>query len=202
MRVSFGKFIPVRVFIDGKEVKSNKASVMNPAIKQVTLNMASCLSKDKNYPNDNLAEQQRRFFASQVNDYRLPRKIAENKSDILPSTVKTVNIDGQRYFVTGEDVLLVQEIGHELGVQQKKNGELVDRALSPVAEDMTPKEYDYQHKIISKMYDRGSKLERTETLKDYARKRSIPKTLYISATKNDDAKLMRDKYTINYIDFK
>ncbi len=203
MQVSFGNFIPVKVFLDGKEVKNNtKSRIMNPDIKQVTLNMADCLSKDKTYPNTCLAEQQRRFFKSQVSDYALPRKTADNKSEILPSTVKTVNVDGQRYLVTGADILMVQELGHELGVQRKKNSERTDMALSSKAEDMTYQEYEKLHKTISGMYDMASKIERMDALRDLAKKRSIPKTLYISATKNPDAKLKRDQYTIDFIDFK
>ncbi|MBO5948619.1 hypothetical protein J6Q66_07275, partial [bacterium] len=89
MQVSFGKFIPVRVFLDGKEVVNHNQKGMNQDIKQITLAMTDCLGKADNYPNSYLAEQQRRFFASQVDDYKLPKKTADNKSDILPSTVKT-----------------------------------------------------------------------------------------------------------------
>lgn len=203
MKVSFGKFIPVKVFLDGKEVRNNpKSKIMDPDIKQVTLNMADCLSKDKTYPNNCLAEQQRRFFKSQVSDYALPRKTADNKSEILPSTVKTVNIDGQRYLITGADILLVQELGHELGVQQKKNSERTDMTLSAKADDMTYQEYQKLHKTITGMYNMASKAERMNALRDLAKKRSIPKTLYISASKNEDAKLKRDQYSIQYIDFK
>lgn len=202
MRISFGKFIPVKVFVDGKEVKNNSTKTMNPDIKHVTINLADILSKNPNSPDTFLEEQQRRFFKSQVSDYVLPRKKADNKTDILPSTVKTVNVDGERFLVTGDDVFLVQEIGHELGVQQKKNSELTEKALSPIAENMTCSEYDFKHKVITDMYNRGSKGQRQTALKDFAQSRSIPKTLYISATKNENAKLKRDQYSINYIDFK
>lgn len=203
MNISFGKFIPVKVFVDGKEVKNNpKSKMMNPEIKQVTLNMADCLSKDKTYPDTFLAEQQRRFFKSQINDYALPRKVADNKSDILSSTVKTVNVDGQRYLITGADILMVQELGHELGVQQKKNSEKTDMDLSRKAEDMTYQEYKKLHDAITGMYNMASKIERMDALRKLARDRSIQKTLYISATKNENAKLKRDQYSVDFIDFK
>ena len=37
MQVSFGKFIPVRVFLDGKEVVNHNQKGMNQDIKQITL---------------------------------------------------------------------------------------------------------------------------------------------------------------------
>lgn len=201
MNVSFGKFIPVRVFLDGKEVVNNNPKSMNPDIKQVTLAMTDCLGKADNYPNTYLAEQQRRFFASQVDDYSLPRKFADNKSDILPSTVKTVNVDGKRYLTTGLDIFLVKELGHELGKQQKKNSEETDRVLSSRAEDMNPDDYEKLHSTITGMRNMAAKGQRQEALKELAKQRSIPKTLYINASSDSSAKNKRDQYKINYIDF-
>ena len=202
MKVSFGKLIPVKVFLDGREVVNNNSKVMNQDIKQITINMADNLSKAKHAPNTYLEEQQRRFFASQVDDYERPKKTADNKSDILPSTVKTVNVGGKRYLTTGLDVFLVKELGHELGKQQKKNSEETDKVLSFQAEDMDYEDYEKLHKTITGMRNMAAKGQREEALKELARQRSISKTLYIDASSVPNGKLNRDKYKINYIDFK
>lgn len=202
MQVSFGKFIPVRVFLDGKEVVNHNQKGMNQDIKQITLAMTDCLGKADNYPNSYLAEQQRRFFASQVDDYKLPKKTADNKSDILPSTVKTVNVDGKRYLTTGLDIFLVKELGHELGVQQKKNSDETDKVLSSRAEEMSYEDYEKLHGAITGMRNMAAKGQRQEALKELAKQRSIPKTLYIDASSNVGAKNKRDQYKINFIDFK
>ena len=202
MNVSFGKFIPVRVFLDGKEIVNKNPKVMDQDIKQLTLAATDCFSKANNYPNTFLAEQQRRFFASQVDDYELPKRSATNRSDILPSTVKTVNVDGKRFLTTGMDIFFVKELGHELGLQQKKNSEETDRVLSSRAEDMSPEDYDKLHSTITGMRNMAAKGQRQEALKELAEQRKISKTLYINASSNPDGKLLRDKYKINYIDFK
>ena len=202
MQVSFGKFIPVRVFLDGKEVVNHNQKGMNQDIKQITLAMTDCLGKADNYPNSYLAEQQRRFFASQVDDYKLPKKTADNKSDILPSTVKTVNVDGKRYLTTGLDIFLVKELGHELGVQKKKNSDETDKVLSSRAEEMSYEDYEKLHGAITGMRNMAAKGQRQEALKELAKQRSIPKTLYIDASSNVGAKNKRDQYKINFIDFK
>lgn len=201
MRVSFGKFIPVRVFLDGKEVVNNTPKGMDKDIKQITINLADNLSRAKHSPNTVLEEQQRRFFASQVDDYERPRRTAENKSDILPSTVKTVNVNGKRYLTTGMDIFLVQELGHELGMQQKKNSEETDKVLSSRSEEMPYEDYEKLHSTITGMRNMAAKGQRQEALKELAKQRRIPKTLYINASSNPNGKLLRDKYKINYIDF-
>ena len=55
MKVSFGKIIPVKVFVDGKETDKEKQ------ISTVTNILCSNLRKEKHYENTWQAEQQRRY---------------------------------------------------------------------------------------------------------------------------------------------
>ena len=204
MNISFGKFIPVRVFVDGKEIENTNGSYVPKEIERVTLSMCDCLSKDKNYPNTYLAEQQRRFFAAFVKDYKLPTKPAENKRDILSSSVKTANIEGQRYLITGDDIYEYKDKGHQLGVKKRDIISRAEDRTSSIAETMSKDEYDESIKSKSSVEVQMAKQDRINEIKRHMRRneRVLDKTLYISAISNPDAKLARDKYRIAYIDFK
>lgn len=201
MSISFGKFIPVKVFIDGKEYKSKDGKKVPKEVERATLTLCDCLSRDKNYPNIYLAEQQRRFFKSKVNDYQLPNIPARNKKEILPSSVKTVNVEGKRYLVTGKDISAVQEIGHNLGVQTKINMEKAEDNIGYRADSMRRKEFQQEVSRMSYSDNQNAKQSRINQLKKLIASRSIPETLYLDVRTNPDAKLVRDKYKISLIDF-
>ena len=204
MNISCGKFIPVRVFVDGKEIKSNNQSSVPKEVERVTLSLCDCLIKDAKYPNTLLAEQQRRFFASAVDDYKAPKECPKNKTDILPSSVKTANIEGQRYLVTGDDIYVYKNMGRELGV---KTRDIFDIAEKRIDDNFgINKHRDFQD-AVKEMTDAEvhfARQDRVNEIKRYMRRneRVLDKTLYIRAVTNPDAKLERDKYRIALIDFK
>ena len=204
MNISFGKFIPVKVFIDGKEIKKTSDSSVPKEVERVTLTMCDCLSKDKNYPNSYLAEQQRRFFAAFVDDYKLPKTSPQNKRDILPSSVKTANIEGQRYLVTGNDIFEYKERGHELGIKRRDIIARAEDRIDSITEGMSRSEFEKTLDSRTRVEVDMAKQDRVNGIKRHMRRneRISDKTLYISAVTNPDAKLERDKYRIAYIDFK
>ncbi len=204
MTISFGKFIPVKVYIDGKEIKTPAGGNVPKEVERATLTMCDCLTKDKNYPDTELAEQQRRFFSLGVDDYRIPRKSPKNKTDILPSTVKTANIEGQRYLVTGSDILTYKEQGHQLGIKRKEMLERAEDAIGSEAEGMSKKQFDQAIMEMTGLENQILGQDRINIIKQHMRRndRVLDKTLYINAVTNPDAKLQRDKYKITLIDFK
>ncbi len=202
MSISFGKFVPVKVFIDGKEIQSKDGKTVPKEVERATLTLCDCLAMDKNYPNIYLAEQQRRFFRSKVSDYETPKKPAQNKREILPSTVKTVNVDGQRYLVTGKDISAVQEIGHNLGSQTKANMERAEDYIGSRADYMKHTEFQKEVSRIAYSDNQSAKQSRINALKRLIKDRSIDETLYLNVATNPDAKLEREKYRVTLIDFK
>ena len=208
MTVSFGKYIPVKVFVDGKEVKSNPGGRMPEQIERVTLTMCDCLIKDKNYPKSMLAEQQRRFFASKVSDYKPPTDSPKNKTDILPSSVKTANIDGQRYLVTGDDILTYKEQGHQLGIKRRDIVERAEDRIGSKAEFTSKQQYDRMIHDMTQVENRVVAQDRINLIKQDMRRnnRVTDETLCIHAITNPDyienKSPKRDKYRIALIDFK
>lgn len=202
--ISFGKYVPVRVFVDGKEVKTPPDGNVPKPVERVTLTMCDCLIKDKNYPDTSLAEQQRRFFASQVPDYRVPRKCPQNKTQILPSSVKTANIEGRRYLVTGDDIYTYKEYGHQLGSERKRILQTAEQRIGEEAVDMSRRDYNYLVDRMTRTENDMVAQDRINRIKQDMRRNNkiTDKTLYINAVTNPSAKYERDKYIITLIDFK
>ncbi|MBE7706055.1 MAG: hypothetical protein E7Z91_02265 [Cyanobacteria bacterium SIG30] len=204
MTISFGQFIPVKVFVDGKEVKSGNGNNIPKPIERVTLTMCDCLIKDKNYPDTFLAEQQRRFFASQVKDYKVPVQSPKNKTNITDSSVKTANIEGQRYLVTGNDIYTYKEYGHQFGIDRKGILDKAEDKIGSEADFMSQETFERTLKGMTNQEIEIAKQDRINYIKRHMRRneRISDKTLYIHAKTNPDAKLERDKYKIALIDFK
>lgn len=203
MQISFGKFIPVKVFVDNKEVVPD-SSQNREKINAVSGILCNCLSRHGDYPNTFLAEQQRRYFASEVSDFKLPQQTSKNKTDISDSLVKTANIRKSRYLITGsEDINSYNFFGYQLGSKKKENRliaeKLLDRSCERISDDLT-----LNLRINQMTYSDNKKAanERIKKLIDYIKPRTHSKTLYINAITNPNAKLKRDKYIITLIDFK
>ena len=175
MNISFGKIIPVKVYIDGK------ASNNQEDIGVATNILCANLRRQKHYPNTDLTEQQRRMFNALVSDYTLPRTDSDYKPNVdTPSNVIPLNIFNtktgkkDRYLVTGNHIPVVREIQNEFGRDKKLHGDY-DKAYR-----------DMQYKL--------------NQLKD-SRSATLGKTLYIDAKSNPNAKLEKEKFTISLIDF-
>ena len=202
MAISFGKFIPVKVFIDGKEVESQNSAIVPKEVERVTLSFCDCLTKNEKYPDGLLPEQQRRFFASKVSDYRPAIKTSKSKTEITPSSVKTANLDGQRYLVSGKDIVAVGELGHNLGKTKKQNYENAEDFVMANADGMSYRTFSREVSRVASSYNERAKNDRLSALRKMVKNNSIPETLYIYAKTNEKAKLVRDKYIIETIDFK
>ncbi len=177
MKVSFGKIIPVKVFVDGKETDKDKQ------IKTVTNILCSNLRKEKHYDNTWNAEQQRRYFAAMVKDYKLPEGAHDYKPNakFSPSNVCGMTITGangkiERYLLTGKDIERFADIGHQFGVATHVNGDSKEYAFKK-----------YNEELRGMLKTSGALLD---------------KTLMVNAIQDQDAKKEKDQYKIALIDFK
>ncbi|MBR2386320.1 hypothetical protein IKA92_03390 [bacterium] len=175
MNISFGKIIPVKVYIDGK-VSNNQDD-----IGVATNILCANLRRQKHYQNTDLTEQQRRMFNAVVSDYVLPRCDSDYKPNVdTPSNVVPLNIFNpktgkkDRYLVTGNHIPVVREIQNQFGRDKKIHGDH-DKAYR-----------DMQYKL--------------NELKD-SRSATLGKTLCVDAKSNPNAKLEKERYTISLIDF-
>lgn len=176
MKVSFGKVIPVKVFVDGKETTKDKQ------IKTVTNILCSNLRKEKHYQNTWNAEQQRRFFAAMVKDYKLPQGAYSYKpneklspSNVCGMTVKTANGEQKRHLLTGTDIERYTKIGEQFGIDTRVNG--------------------YSQQYAFEKYN--------NELKEMTKNKSavLDKTLMINAIQDQEAKKEKDQFKIALIDF-
>ncbi|MBR1976968.1 hypothetical protein IKA15_01670 [bacterium] len=178
MKVSFGKIIPVKVFVDGKE--SNKEQ----QIKDVTNILCSNLRKEKHYDNTWQAEQQRRFFAAMVKDYKLPEGVHEYKandkfspSNVIGMTIKDPKTGKtDRYLLTGSDKERFVNAGEQYGIEIYNNGTSKERA------------FDKYNKDLKAMLKTPGAL--------------LDKTLMVNVIQDQEAKKLKDQYKIALIDFK
>ena len=175
MRISFGKLIPVRVFVDGKETDDRDE------VSKVTNTLCANLRRQKHYPNTHLIEQQRRMFNAVVSDYELPRTDDDYKGNkSSPSYVHPVYIlnpntgKKERYLATGKHVAAVKEIGHQYGSDLKIHG-------------------DEEKANIYRQYKLNELKNATGV--------TLKQTLCVNAITNPDAKLDKEKYRITLIDF-
>jgi len=97
MQVSFGKFVPVVVRVNGRDAYGED-------VNKVTNELCSLLRNDKGFkPQDiNLVEQQRIFFQSHVSDYRRPSK-KFHTGETPRANVRPLNLKNGRFLVTGRD---------------------------------------------------------------------------------------------------
>ncbi len=211
MQVTFGRIIPVKAYIDkAKADKQQTADISNI--------LCGYLEKRDYYPNHTLAEQQRRFFASQVADYQLP-KGAYCPHDNAKSAVLPFSVEDERYLATGEDITWVKTYGYEYGSDRKKANTLIDKNLKlairglyeqcemwgacPDIEEKTAQlERDAQLQKEATTYQLNQK--RIAKLRALVNNpdRKIDKTLNIMASFNPKAEKDKEAYTISLIDFK
>lgn len=201
MNISFTSFIPVKVFIDEKEIK-NDTKIVPKSVERATLTLCDCLSKNEKYKDSLLAQQQRYFFSSKVDDYIVPEKPSKNKTEITPSSVKTLNLEGKRYLVTGKDITRMQEIGHALGKAKKENFQDAENRIGARAETMSYRSFENEISKNAYIHNQIAKQDRISSLKALVNDNSINETLYLYVETNPNAKLERDKYQISLIDFR
>lgn len=178
MKVSFGKIIPVKVFVDGKETDKEKQ------ISTVTNILCSNLRKEKHYENTWLTEQQRRYFASTVKDYKLPEGVHEYKandkfspSNVIGMTIKDPKTGKtDRYLLTGADKERYVNAGEQFGIEIYSNGTSRERAFEK-----------YNRDLKAMLKTPGALLD---------------KTLMVNAVQDQEAKKQKDQFKIALIDFK
>ena len=178
MKVSFGKIIPVKVFVDGKETDKEKQ------ISTVTNILCSNLRKEKHYENTWQAEQQRRFFAAMVKDYKLPEGANEYRANdkFSPSNVMGMTIKNpktgktDRYLLTGADKERYVNAGEQYGIEIYNNGTSKERAFEK-----------YNNELKAMLKAPGALLD---------------KTLMVNAIQDQEAKKQKDQFKIALIDFK
>jgi len=97
MQVSFGKFVPVVVRVNGRDA-------FGEDVNKVTNELCSLLRNDKGFkPQDiDLVEQQRIFFQSHVSDYRRPSK-KFHTGETPRANVRPLNLKNGKFLVTGRD---------------------------------------------------------------------------------------------------
>ncbi len=177
MKVSFGKIIPVKVFVDGKETDKEKQ------ISTVTNILCSNLRKEKHYENTWLTEQQRRFFAAMVKDYKLPEGVHEYKandkfspSNVIGMTIKDPKTGKtERYLLTGADKERYVSAGEQYGIEIYSNGTSKERAFEK-----------YNRDLKAMLKAPGALLG---------------KTLLINCVQDQNAKKEKEQYKIALMDF-
>lgn len=113
--VNFGKFVPVKVYLDDQLLDFNDAKDKKK-IENITTLLCRNLRKDENSDNTFMSEQQRRFFGAMVKDYK--PIVGKNKFYVAEknksSNVTTVNVkDVGRFLLTGGDIELRDKLGAE-----------------------------------------------------------------------------------------
>lgn len=189
MQVSFGKFVPVRVFVDKQEVHDKEKD-------KVTNVLCQLLRNDQHYkdPMPFLPEQQRRFFASIVKDYKAPTK-KYDKDKTPNSNVTPVDIKGKgRFLVTGDDIDLKKQFGREYG---HKRNEALDTVGTNYAQLGIDAEFTALNAAKSRAMD-----EMQAQLRDALRLNTLDKTLYVQAKSVPNQKNIKDSYVITLLDFK
>lgn len=186
MQVSFGKFVPVNVFLNGQPAYGEERD-------KITKNMCSILRNDAHTDSTLLSEQQRRFFAAEVGDYKAPTtKFKRGLTDA--SDVTTLNIKGQgRYLVTGKEIATKDDFGRDYN---HKSHEI-----------NTDEENYIQLGLLDEItaYSRAearAKTERQNRLNKALENNKLNKTLCINAVEFPMEKTDKKRYQIALIDFK
>ncbi len=211
MRLSFGRIIPVKAYID--KVPADKPQTI--AVSDI---MCAYLEKRDYYPNDILIEQQRRFFASQVPDYQLP-KGPYQPNDNSKSAVYPFSVEDKRYLATGEDINWVKTYGHDYGRAVKDSNAKIDKKLAFDIRKLqegckTPDDYESAKEAAPELEHQAelekkaeayrlnqNRINQLKAMVNIPGKR-IAKTLNIMASPNPKAKKDKEAYTITLIDFK
>lgn len=186
MQISFGKFVPVSVFLNGKPAGVEERD-------KITKNLCSILRNDPHAENTYLSEQQRRFFAAEVSDYRAPTsKFKRGLTDA--SDVTTLNIKGQgRYLVTGKETTLKNEFGRDYNHRSHEiNNNEENYVQLGLIDEIT----------ALNQAEARAKTERQNKLNKALENNKLNKTLCINAIEFPEAKTDKERYKIALIDFK